>query len=154
NAQGLGGIEFATGGRITVEAPLSVAVGGSVALIAPFVDIKADITARSGSITATNHLVIWSGPQALTSAGIWTITLGAGATLDARGLWMNALRDPADARSQAFIDGGDVRLVSSGDVVVAAGSVIDVSSGAGVLANGRALGGRGGNVTLKASVTE
>ncbi|WP_165421159.1 filamentous haemagglutinin family protein [Bradyrhizobium sp. Leo170] len=155
NRQGLGAIDFATGGKITIDAPLSVADGGSVTLIAPIVDIKADVTARSGEISATNHFTSRSPvggtiTQVLTSAGTSTITLAQGAKLDTRGLWVNASIDPASENKQAFVDGGDVHLVSSGDVIVAAGSLIDVSSGGAILHNGGFKGGRGGNVTLSA----
>ncbi|WP_454628458.1 filamentous haemagglutinin family protein [Bradyrhizobium cenepequi] len=146
NAMDLGGIDIATGGKITIDEPLSVADGGSVSLAGSVVDINADITARSGHITATNHLMTLPIPQAL---GTGTITLANGVMLDARGLWVNALNDPASLRKRAFLDGGDVRLVSTGDVTVAAGSVIDVSSGGGLFAAGEFVGGRGGNVALK-----
>ncbi|TWT12543.1 filamentous haemagglutinin family protein [Reyranella sp. CPCC 100927] len=150
NAQGLGVVDFATSGTITVDAPLSVVDGGSVSLVAATVDIKADITARSGRITATNHFKGFLNPISL---GTGTITVASGVMLDARGLWVNARADAAGHNKLAFIDGGDVRLVSSGDVIVSAGSVIDVSSGGGFLAGGASAGGRGGNVTLKASAT-
>ncbi|WP_454625216.1 filamentous haemagglutinin family protein [Bradyrhizobium cenepequi] len=155
--QGLGAIDFATGGKITIDAPLSVADGGSVTLIAPVVDIKADVTARSGQITATNHFTSRSPvggtiTQVLTSGGTSTITLAEGATLDTRGLWVNASDNPASESKQAFIDGGDVHLVSSGDVIVAAGSLIDVSSGGVISQGGDFTGGTGGNVTLRADV--
>ncbi|MCA6119336.1 filamentous hemagglutinin family protein [Bradyrhizobium sp. WSM 1738] len=153
NAQGLGGIDLATTGKITIDAPLSVADGGSVSLAAPVVDIKADVTAHSGRITATNILTAWPTSQVLTSAGTSTVTLGAGVVLDASGYWVNAVNDLAGYGKQAFINGGDVRLISSGDVVVKDGSLIDVSSGAALTTNGKFLGGRGGNVTLKASAT-
>ncbi|MGY3617888.1 filamentous haemagglutinin family protein [Bradyrhizobium sp. USDA 10063] len=157
NRQGLGAIDFATGGKITIDAPLSVADGGSVTLTAPAVDIKADVTARSGEITATNHFTSRSPvggtlTQVLTNGGASTITLAQGAKLDTRGLWVNASNDPASESRQAFIDGGDVHLVSSGDVLVAAGSLIDVSSGGAILRDGGFKGGRGGDITLKADV--
>ncbi|MCA6108467.1 filamentous haemagglutinin family protein [Bradyrhizobium cenepequi] len=153
--QGLGAIDFATGGKITVDAPLSVADGGSVTLTAPIVDIKADITARSGEITATNHFTLGTPvggtmTQVLTSGGVSTITVSQGAKLDTRGLWANAINDPADESKRAFIDGGDVHLVSSGDVIVATGSMIDVSSGGLISHKDDFTGGRGGNVTLRA----
>ncbi|MBO4224090.1 filamentous haemagglutinin family protein [Bradyrhizobium neotropicale] len=148
NAQGLGGIDFATSGKITIDAPLSVVDGGSVSLIAGSIDVKAGITAHSGHITATNHFVSAqeSAPRAL---GPGTITLATGVTLDARGLWVNSLDDAASYGKRAFIDGGDVSLVSQGDVIVPAGSMIDVSAGGGLFARGEFIGGRGGNVALK-----
>ncbi|MFX7355265.1 hypothetical protein ABTI68_19085, partial [Acinetobacter baumannii] len=56
NGFGLGGLGVAAKRSISTEAPLSFARGAQVELIAPIVDIKADITARSGSISVTNIL--------------------------------------------------------------------------------------------------
>ncbi|WP_407352060.1 filamentous haemagglutinin family protein [Luteimonas sp. R10] len=155
NDQKLGGIDFATDGKITIDAPLSVADGGSVSLIAPIVDIEADITARSGSITATNHFAAAGlggvSTELLTSADAAPgVTVAQGVTLDVRGLWVNELQDGAIGGKRAFIDGGDVRLVSSGEVTLAEGSLIDASSGGRITASGEFEGGRGGDVTLRA----
>ncbi|NVO17593.1 MAG: filamentous hemagglutinin family protein [Rhodoplanes sp.] len=151
NGQGLGGLSIATKGTIAVNHVVTLADGGAVEFIAPVVDINADITARSGSITATNVFV---PADALTSTlaflkdGGSTMTLGEGVTLDVRGRWVNLLGNAGDAGKLGLIDGGSVRLDSTHDVVVAKGSRIDVSSGAAQLAVGKTKGGKGGNVTL------
>jgi filamentous hemagglutinin family protein len=151
NALRLGGLDIATGDTITVERALTLADGGQVNFVAPVVDIKADITARGGSLTVDNHFKGGAGrgdSLLLLKNGSSTITLHDSATLDLRGLWVNTLLNPADAGKLAYLNGGTVRLQSSNNVLLQKGGSIDVSSGGGILANGKITGGRGGNVTL------
>ena len=154
NAQKLGGLDLGTRGKITVDAPLTLADGGSVNLVAPVIDIKADITARSGNVTATNvfRSSLASGPSVqLMLDGASTLTVYRGATIDARGVRTNQSENP-DFAGLAYLDGGSISLLSTHDVVVEAGSLIDVSAGATVLRTGKIKGGRGGDVTLAADV--
>ncbi len=154
NAQKLGGLDLGTRGTISIDAPLTLADGGSVNLIAPVIDIKADVTVRSGSVTATN---IFTAPDAsglsgpLTLAGASTLTVHRGATIDLRGNWVDQ-REDAAATGLAYLNGGAVSFVSTHDIAVEAGSLIDVSSGAALLRNGSIKGGRGGDVTLSADI--
>ena len=152
NSFGLGGLSAATASSIAVDAPLNLAPGAQVRLVAPVVDIAADITARSGSVTVTNFLKPDQGSAfALTTpAGTSQLTLRAGATIDVRGLWTNALTNPTDLSGLAFVNGGNVTFDSTQNVTLASGSAIDVSSRAAILANGKTRGGTGGNVTLVA----
>src|SRR5690606_33985519 len=78
-------------------------------------------------------------------------TVAEGVHLDTRGLWVNARIDPTDANNLAYLNGGLVSIRSTGDITVASGSVIDVSSGGAVLSNGKTRGGKGGDVTLESS---
>jgi filamentous hemagglutinin family protein len=152
NSSGLGGLSVATRDQINVDAPLTLAPGAQVKLIAPVVDIKADVTAPSGGVTVTNILqpdLAAAGATVLTTpAGLALLTLESGATIDTRGLWVDALLDPNDTSGLAFLNGGNVTFDSTQGVTLAAGSTIDVSSGAAILANGKTQGGKGGNVTL------
>ncbi|MCG2841224.1 filamentous hemagglutinin family protein [Sandaracinobacter sp. RS1-74] len=153
---GLGGLDLATQGTIAIESDLTLADGGAVELVAPTIDIAADVTARSGSISATN----WFVPQVdataarpiLDADGGSLITLRDGATLDVRGLWVNTALDAADTNKLGLVDGGDVYLASTHDLTLEAGSLIDVSSGAAWLDQNETLGGIGGNVTLIADL--
>ncbi|WP_456636739.1 filamentous haemagglutinin family protein [Bradyrhizobium sp. USDA 10063] len=147
NAQNLGSIEIATAGKITIDAPLSVVDGGSVSLVAPIVDINADITARNGSILSSNTLIAQT-PIVLTHGGVASVTLGA--SLNVTGRWVNALLDPTGYAQTAFIDGGSVRLESTGNVTLAADSLIDASAGAAIGPSGSVKGGRGGDAKLAA----
>ncbi len=152
NAFGLGGLGVAAKQSITTDAPLSFARGAQVEFIAPIVDIKADITARAGSVSITNILkpdaAILTPIVLTTPGGLAQLNLHAGATIDVRGLWTNALSSPDDLSGLAFINGGSVSFNSTQGVTVASGSSIDVSSGGAVLPNGKTRGGKGGDVTL------
>ncbi len=158
NEQGLGGLDLVSAGGIAVEQDLDVTPGGYVRLASGQVDVDATITARSGDITLTNiiDVVNSNGGAArteLTGAdGETHLRLGAEGVLDARGLWSNQLQAP-DTAALAHRDGGSVTLASSRDVTLEAGSLIDVSSGGAVTADGRLLGGRGGDITLSAATT-
>jgi hypothetical protein len=122
NAQKLGGLDLGTRGAITVDASLELANGGKVNLIAPVIDIKADITARSGSVNATNVFAAsnaggLAAPLTLTLAGASTLTIHGGATIDLRGGWTNQLQDRV-ASELAYLDGGTLSLISTHDIAV------------------------------------
>jgi len=156
NEAGLGGLKLATTGSIAIESDLKLADGGALELVAPNIDLAGRITARSGSVTATNvfqdpYRRVPAGQTLLDSEGRSRIVLHDGATIDARGLWVNTAIDSADAGKISRIDGGKVRLASTHDVLLEAGSRIDVSSGAALLADGQIRGGRGGDITLTAN---
>ncbi|MGY3486981.1 filamentous hemagglutinin family protein [Bradyrhizobium sp. USDA 4011] len=155
NSFGLGGLNINTASKIAIDAPLQFSSGAQVKLIAPTVDVAAGITARSGSVTISNILNGANGTVTLTNAaGGAALTLESGAVVDMRGLWVNALTNPNSASGLGFLDGGNVTLNSLQNVTLAAGSVIDVSSGGAVLANGKTQGGKGGNVTIIAGNTQ
>ncbi|AOZ03705.1 hypothetical protein BKK81_32360 [Cupriavidus sp. USMAHM13] len=147
----LGVLDLASGGRIVVSQPLVLADGGQLSLVAPKVDIDANLTAHGGSVTVSNEFTRAGDryPGALMAAdGTSKLTLAAGRTIDVRGVWTNARIDPARLAGLAYVNGGSVTIDGSQDVTIAAGSVIDVSSGAAILASGKTVGGKGGNVTL------
>ncbi|WP_116522578.1 filamentous haemagglutinin family protein [Achromobacter insuavis] len=158
NGFGLGAIRLAAGRGISVDAALRSADGGEITLYAPTIDINADLVSRGGLIQAGNTL-----RQPGESGRLEEVTLppangakaalrvAGGVVLDARGVWSNLKQDPAAQRGLAVIDGGRVSLRGTGDVALAAGSLIDVSSGAALLTSGAVQGGRGGSVTLEAN---
>ncbi|OYU88246.1 MAG: filamentous hemagglutinin [Bradyrhizobiaceae bacterium PARB1] len=166
NEQRLGKLDIATGtlsgsvtkGSITIVSDLKLADGGIVNLVAPVIDIKADITAHGGAVTATNQLVshevqggvVTARTTELLKGDATGVRIHAESTIDTRGVWTNATLDRSDLRGLAFIDGGDVKLQSTGNVTLDAGSRIDTSSGGAMLATGKTKGGTGGNVTLRA----
>ncbi|WP_455153258.1 filamentous haemagglutinin family protein [Bradyrhizobium cenepequi] len=147
---GLGGLNIASADSIKVNAPLSFAPGAQVKLVAPTVDVAADITARSGTVTVSNMLTSAAvGTKTLTTPSRGAdLTLRSGVTIDARGSWVNETTDPDSAANLGFLNGGSVTFDSSQNVTLAAGSAIDVSSGGAILATGKTQGGKGGNVTI------
>lgn len=153
NGFNLGAIKVAASEGIRVDGDLQVAPAGNVTLFGPKVEVNADITARGGSIRLGNVLnqITANGKADTTLGGAASVTLGAGARLDASGLWSNQLLDPNDSRALAYLDGGSVSLRSSGSTLLGSGSLVDVSSGAALLASGKLQGGKGGNLTLAAN---
>ncbi|MDP9881268.1 filamentous hemagglutinin family protein [Variovorax boronicumulans] len=157
---GLGALVAVAGKEIAVDGALGVAPGGRIALHATTVAVRGDLTARGGQImlgnvvrSATNvggpgevsvPLAEGTPPEAI------GVRVAPGVTLDARGLWSNLQMDPSGSSGLPYLDGGAVRIRTTGAIDLAAGSLIDVSSGGAVLANGKTRGGRGGDVDLLA----
>jgi filamentous hemagglutinin family protein len=149
-------------------AVLTVAPGGAVSL-AGVQTIDGAIVAPSGQITLTGS---FATPNA--SSAPPPLVIGAHARLDVRGLWTNDSGAVGDAlRGSAFVNGGSIRIETiaasyrlpesedsaifdaTQSIILARGSVIDVSSGGYVGADGKlAFGadglpiGRGGSLAL------
>ncbi|MFK0379573.1 filamentous haemagglutinin family protein [Pandoraea sp. NPDC090278] len=146
-----GEIDLATSGSIAVNSDLQLDNGGRLTLIAPVIDLKGNITVPGGIVSVSNML--WRAGDAFATAiapakGNAHITLAPGFTVSTRGVWVNAAQDPNTTPLAAFINGGNVTFDTTGDLTIANGSLIDVSSGGAVLAGGKTRGGTGGNVTL------
>jgi len=158
NGFALGAVKIAAKDRIEVNADLKVGAGGNVTLYGNEVAVKADITAHAGSIQLGNVLSQMASDGRMadtvlpTSAGVTAgVTVREGVTLDASGLWSNLRLNPEDGSGLPYRNGGSVVVRSSGGVALHTASVIDVSSGAAVLANGKTQGGKGGDATLEAN---
>ncbi|OHV97083.1 hemagglutinin [Janthinobacterium lividum] len=159
NGFSLGAVRIAAANAITVDSALTLGNGGDIALHGPKVGVNANLTAHGGSIrlgdtfaqASTNYLD--DTTQITTPEGVSAgVAVAQGVALDTRGLWSNLRIDPADTHAMAWRNGGSVSIRSSGDVLLAQGSVIDVSSGAALLANGTSQrGGKAGDVRLQAN---
>lgn len=150
----LGGLGIASAGNIAIKAPLDFAPGAQVRLTAPNVDIAANITAPSGSFTATNILAMpTESVNLLDSNSQSQLTLRSGATIDVSGLWSNNAISGPDVAALGFLNGGNVTLDSTYSTTLESGSTINVSSGGAILFGGKTQGGTGGNVTLIAGDT-
>ncbi len=153
NDQHLSGLDLGTRGSITIDKTITLNDGGSLNLLAAHVDVGADVTVRGGSITAGNVYTspaLGTIPVPLTKNGSSSLTVHNGVTLDVSGRWVNTVLAPDSSSGLAYLNGGSVKLESTGDVNIAVGSVIDASSGAAILAKGKQQGGKGGSVTLVA----
>lgn len=158
---GLGTFKAFAVDAVSVDAPVTVAHGGTIALHATRVDVNADLTARGGTIALGNMVsrlqpgstTVWlDQPMADVPAGSDAlVTVGKGNTLDTRGLWTNLRNDASDISGLPYVNGGNITIGSSGDVTLASGSVLDVSSGAALMADGSLKGGRGGNIALRSN---
>ncbi|WP_447774140.1 filamentous haemagglutinin family protein [Variovorax boronicumulans] len=153
----LGGIRIAAGRRIAVEGALQAAPAGEITLYGPQVEVKADLRSAGGTIRLGNVLeqvsgnlrvedTILAAPNGVTAG----VTVADGVRLDTQGLWSNLLKDPADIAALPYRNGGRVSLRSTGDVTLAQGSLIDVSSGAAIMSDASVKGGKGGDITLQA----
>ncbi|QBZ89574.1 filamentous hemagglutinin N-terminal domain-containing protein [Pseudomonas viciae] len=153
----LGAVKVAALEGIKVEGALKVTDGGDITLYAPQVEVNADLTARSGRIALGNVLKqvridnFQMGDVVLSPATGQraVVTLGEGVTLNTAGRWSNLLLEGNDHQNLPFINGGAVS-VRSDNIDVRQGSLIDVSSGAAVMADGKTRGGKGGDLTLTA----
>ncbi|WP_332763281.1 filamentous hemagglutinin family protein [Pseudomonas koreensis] len=153
----LGALKVAARDQVVVDGALTVDNGGDITLYAPDVQIGADLTARGGSLRLGNVLnqFLSSGTtdtRLTAKDGKATqVTVTEGVRLDASGLWSNLRTDPDDGASLAYLNGGVLSIRSSGDIDIGAGSLLDVSSGGAILANGKPRGGKGGDLTLESS---
>ncbi|VVN32602.1 filamentous haemagglutinin family protein [Pseudomonas fluorescens] len=153
----LGALKVAAKDQVVVDGALTVDSGGDITLYSPDVQIDADLTARGGSVRLGNVL-----NQFLSSDTADTrltakvdkatqVKVADGVRLDTRGVWSNLRTNPDDGASLAYLNGGLLSIRSSGDIDMGAGSLLDVSSGGAVLANGKTRGGKGGDLTLESS---
>lgn len=162
NSLRLGGFSAYALGGIRVDADVAVGSGGGIALHATQVEVNANLSARGGSIALGNMVsrlqagstMLWvnqpvsaAAPEGYTPG----VDLAAGATLDARGLWTNLRIDPTGIGGLPYMNGGSVAIASTGDVRLHAGSVIDTSSGAALMADASMQGGRGGDISLRSN---
>ncbi|PHV14960.1 hemagglutinin [Janthinobacterium sp. BJB303] len=159
NGLELGALKIHAYDSVSVDADVRVADGGDIALHATDVAIKANVSARGGSIAAgdivSRYLAgagdVWAEGKLVPDSrptGTAGVRVAPGVRLDARGLWSNLELDPGAIAGLPYINGGKVTLKSSGGIDLTGGSVIDVSSGAALMGNGSVQGGRGGDITL------
>ena len=156
NAIGLGTLKVAATGAIQVDAALQVASGGEITLYGPDIEVNANLTAHGGRLQLGNvqpqvTTLGDQGKQDFTLGGRGTLLVQNAARLDASGLWSNQVLAPGDISRLPYLNGGSVALRSSGDVTLAAGTSVDVSSGAGLGVKGQLLGGKGGDLSLAAN---
>jgi len=159
----------------TAGTRLAVQPGGSVSLTGPRIDVFGRIEAPAGTIAVTGtergaFFPRGTGTDDVPASGI---VLHDGATLSARGQWVNdTAADAEHLVGSRFIDGGSVHLATyqafeggpsgrvdgTGSIDLEHGSTIDVSGGGYVGVDGRvrvAHGqpvGRGGDVSLQTYV--
>jgi filamentous hemagglutinin family protein len=137
-------------GAVTIGGPLVLATGGQVNIKATTAKITGGIIARGGTVSI-NALIARSGAKPVTPVpGATGLELKSNSTIDTRGLWTNALLDQNNIAGEAFVNGGNVTLISDQGITLAAGSVIDASSGGVLLSNRKTIQGTGGNITIQA----
>ncbi|WP_233839096.1 filamentous haemagglutinin family protein [Paraburkholderia sp. ZP32-5] len=145
-----------TGFLVPAGTVLQVQDGGSIALSGPRAAnalIDGHLIAPSGSISIS----VSSGSFGVVGPENGNITVGPDALLDAAGEWVNndtLLAPGTTVGDSEYINGGSVALSTGYGIDLQAGSVIDVSSGGEVQADGQLLMsngiplGKGGSVSL------
>lgn len=140
---------------------LNLQPGGAISLNSPAVGADVNVAGRlsapSGSISITSGGNVVVGPQgALSAAGQWVNNdvQAAPGTAPGNSQFINGGSISLSAtQGSTFVDGNAVD--ATGSILLQPGSVLDVSSGGEMLANGQLLmqngvpAGRGGNVALQ-----
>jgi filamentous hemagglutinin family protein len=175
NASGLAALNLtaANSATVTPDAALTLPNGGKLSIAAQTVDIAGTVTAHSGSITialAPDAPLYQPGSTPTAPPPRVAFTLETGAALDVSGLWVNDTATTA-ALGTSYVNGGTVSIadeapaLSDGShttfvpdlatIVLAPGSLIDLSGGGHVATNGKlsldSTGvpiGRGGNLSI------
>jgi filamentous hemagglutinin family protein len=137
--------------ELAADRAITLPAGGALHLTAPTVTVDGVVTVPSGNVSITAQ----RNDAASSLDERSRISLGAAARIDVSGRWVND-----DERSQPDrtrpaplnLDGGSVSLASTaGDLVLASGSLVDVSAGAHRSADGTVAAGRGGTIALEAA---
>src|SRR5215471_17712826 len=154
---------IAPGGRLTIADGVVMDLGnyGRLNFAGTRADIEGTIRAPGGTVTI-NAARVFPSPRDPNDA-TWTpqpdwrtlsdelkpqINLGPNGFIDVAGRWVNELRNPAD-QTQVSINGGSVSLITSDRLNLSAGSVIDVSGGGRLSADGRKVtAGSAGSISL------
>ncbi len=150
SAQQWGRLDLATSGTLRTDGSVRLQDGAALVFTASRVEIHGDITSHGGSLQAGNLMNVLGTPQALLRDGRGGVALGDNARIDLSGTWTNAVMEPGSTGRAAWIDGGSVKLESSHDVRLGAGSQVLVDAGGKVASRGDVSGGKGGSVLLRA----
>ncbi len=145
---GFSRLELYSNGAVNLPAGVNLAVapGGSVALTGRQINMLGSITAPAGNIALTTTDT--RGPVGV--AADYGITVGAGARLDASGLWTNDSPAVTIAPTGPIATaGGTVSIRSTYDANLGAGSVVNVSGGGWVQANDKVKGGNAGSINIE-----
>jgi len=153
----------ASGGRLTIGDGVVVDLGnyGKLNFEGTRADINGTIRAPGGSVSLVAVRVaprpFDPNDPSWTPTPDWStldpalkpqINLGATGVIDVAGRWVNELLNPADGTQTSF-RGGSVSLVTSNNLNLAAGSLIDVSGGGRLSSDGRKVtAGAPGSIVL------
>ncbi len=120
---------------------------GGVTLSGARVTVADDIRAPSGEIVLQAREVGGSGTLS-------AVTVADGVRLDASGVWTNdsLVGAAADNKSGLAYQGGRVSIEAARDVLLGEDSLIDVSGGGWLQANGKLKGGDAGRIELSSDI--
>lgn len=141
---GVSRVAVYSNGRIDLPADVSLNLpaGGGLSLTGGVITIDGQVRAPGGSV----NLAV-KPTAAIPSDNL--LTVGEGARLDVSGSWVNDSLPTSASPAPTLINGGSVSITNAqGDVDLLPGSVLDVSGGAWLQANGKIKNGNGGNISL------
>lgn len=155
-------LRYYADGKITVNKGVNIETkpGGNVVLDGGSVDVQGNLTAHSGAIeiaAATKLAYIGRDTSGQFTNNVTNdVEVGANATLNTSGLWVNDKQNAA-ATDVIALSGGKVSISAAGDnqkklggnVSLKTGSVINASGGAWLNASGKLNSGKGGEIELK-----
>ncbi|MEW6435567.1 MAG: filamentous hemagglutinin family protein [Pseudomonadota bacterium] len=175
DSAGFSSINISSVDALDVEAPLSVAPGGSINLSGGSVEVGANLTAPGGTISMTgNGYTVGTdqfGRPAFLFAG--NVTVDSGVTISTAGRWINDTGLFSEGSGPANINGGTISISTieasvfgktiiadlTGAIDLQQGSVLDVSSGGYVTPQGQfaqtsggMIAGQGGSISLQTYV--
>lgn len=132
----------------SVDLPANVSLdlpaGGSLAVTGGAIDFEGEVRAQAGSVSL-------SASQTATTPYTGALLLGGSSRIDVSGGWINDSLAGSVALAPDLINGGTVTLSKTGGSLnLDSGSVIDVSGGAWLQANGKIVNGKGGTITVAA----
>lgn len=144
-----------TSAAAEVRSALRAPAGGRVDLVAPTIQVQADIEAAGGQIrlTADNIGSLDTTPN--------RVVVADGVTLSTAGTWVNRAPGMADQTAAPVLQGGSIRIsadslittgeyLSQGSVELGRGVRLDASGGALLTEKGQIKDGAGGRITLDA----
>ena len=143
----LGGLHVAAYEGISVNQALNLTDGAGLSLLAPQLDVRADLVSHGGDLLLGN-LQRGSDSLRVGNTGLAArLEVAAGVRVDASG----RRQDGANAQAgevSAWLDGGTLALRGTGDIRLGQGSLLSVQSGAARTPDGSWRGGAGGNLSL------
>ena len=144
-----GRVDLQANGTIDIPAgvDLRLPIGGSFSALASTVDVAGSITGPGASISLQSVPTLIDA----TSTGV---ILEPTAVLNAAGAWVNdnPAITPAPATAPLAINGGVISISArDGNVVLAPGALLDVSSGAQLTSGGTFLPGSAGKISIASS---
>ena len=134
---GVNRLEIHTASKIELpaDARLVTSPGGEITLDGKTLDVQGHIVSAGGKIKlATKENSSSANPSD------YALIVGPHARISAAGLWINDITNPGNL---AIINGGSVILDSAADLLLSAGSVVDVSGGGRQHTNSRTFGNAG-----------
>lgn len=148
NAGGFTRLTALANGEVTLpeDVTLRTAPGGSIVLRGRGMDVRGSLISPGGTIDIATQETIGSGFD----TSQFTLTVGGASRVSTAGLWVNDLPAvrPTLGTDPIAIHGGKVSVRSHFDLVLEAGSVIDVSGGGHFARDGHLEAGNGGQITL------